>query len=499
MYKDSKPERKRKKNAHQYNSDASSPVQTRNEEEQPSYFGVAEHALSTDSAVSFHLIEIKEEVLETDSYDIDNVVPAVNISASSSVSPEVACTVRSETLQAESFGEHDPVTVSDCSASDLLAECHFPDNMWDCLNNGCSLGPASTTEDRSVQATDSIENPIAIQVTSETSEASGSFLSVDHSDQGGDVIFTFEDVSEASTPVAMVLDVGKVRDMSAEISTADDRKTHQESDEELHHQLEHPPIKLLSNRKVLSPTTQEKLCQAVDAEEPVKPPKSGKRLWFEGKSNGSPPRDPVLRLSGLVPSPERIGMAAPGKRLWFERRSNWATSSEWIHRVPDTTTSPERASKRPKNGSVVPTKGILKSPPSWAVNSPAQKHTQEAITFSQRQMQDIESLASKLLKGLRSMKGIVEEALISEESSSAASLKDQTDKMRAAIDNASELEETTKKWLSMMGKDCNRFCKILRSTLQKTPNGLRKDRKKITFADEAGGMLCHVKLFEDIV
>lgn len=156
---------------------------------------------------------------------------------------------------------------------------------------------------------------------------------------------------------------------------------------------------------------------------------SGKRLWFDRKSNGSPPRDPAPGLSGLVPSPERIKMPAPGKRLRFERRSNWATPSEWIHRVPDTTTSPERASKRPKNASVGPTKGILKSPPSGAVNSPAQKHAQEAITFSQRQMHDIESLATKLLRGLRSMKGIVEEALTSEESSSAASLKDHTDKV----------------------------------------------------------------------
>lgn len=30
-----------------------------------------------------------------------------------------------------------------------------------------------------------------------------------------------------------------------------------------------------------------------------------------------------------------------------------------------------------------------------------------------------------------------------------------------AIKNATRIEESTKKWLSMMARDCNRFCKIM--------------------------------------
>lgn len=100
--------------------------------------------------------------------------------------------------------------------------------------------------------------------------------------------------------------------------------------------------------------------------------------------------------------------------------------------------------------------------------------------------------------------------------------------MRAAAENASELEKTTKKWLSIMTKDCNRFCKIMvgdavsltkpqskiwafdsylvltlsfkwqRSADNKSTasvNGVRKGRK-ITFADEVGGTLCHIETFE---
>lgn len=33
--------------------------------------------------------------------------------------------------------------------------------------------------------------------------------------------------------------------------------------------------------------------------------------------------------------------------------------------------------------------------------------------------------------------------------------------IKMAIDDVSNLETTTKKWLSIMAKDCNRFCRIM--------------------------------------
>ncbi|KAI3460314.1 hypothetical protein Pfo_016977 [Paulownia fortunei] len=124
--------------------------------------------------------------------------------------------------------------------------------------------------------------------------------------------------------------------------------------------------------------------------------------------------------------------------------------------------------------------------------------SESAIAFSQRQMQDMESLAVKLMNELKSMKGIVEQKLLFEAYRNV-SLKSDADEVKSAINSATKMEETAQKWLSMMARDCNRFCKIMKLT----PNGaaaprdaVPRVRKKIMFADEAGGKLCHVKFFE---
>nr|XP_019701813.1 uncharacterized protein LOC105032349 isoform X2 [Elaeis guineensis] len=215
----------------------------------------------------------------------------------------------------------------------------------------------------------------------------------------------------------------------------------------------HSPKKLLSNRKTISPTSQEKLCQALS--------------------------DIDLYCASQLPS----------------------------HKEAEALLAPERMSKKPKNhgnGSLVSVnKGILKSPDascrspcSCMKSSTFHQQTEKVIEFSQRQMHDIENIAMKLLKGLKSMKNIVEETLCSE-SRSSLPLKFTADEIRAAAENASELEKTTRRWLSMMTKDCNRFCKIMRLPENKetTVNGVSKKQKKITFADEAGGVLCQVKVF----
>ncbi|XP_020100361.1 uncharacterized protein LOC109718514 isoform X1 [Ananas comosus] len=226
---------------------------------------------------------------------------------------------------------------------------------------------------------------------------------------------------------------------------------------------EHPPKKLLSNRMTISPTSQEKLCRAItgiylcDGNEM---PRSRKRL---------------LLLSG---------------------------SGE-----PQSSLQTDSTPKKPKNSrdcslSPVP-KGILKSrETSRTTASSCMKSTspdvdiEKAIEFSQSQMRGIENVAVKLLKGLKSMKSIVEETVSSEAHSLLS--KYTVDEIKATTENATELERTTRRWLNIMMKDCNRFCKILRSAGNNAAspvNGVHKGRRKITFADEAGGMLCHVKVF----
>ncbi|CAL9186891.1 unnamed protein product [Musa hybrid cultivar] len=254
-------------------------------------------------------------------------------------------------------------------------------------------------------------------------------------------------------------------------------KEQSECDQEL--LADHPPEKLLSYRKTMSPTSQEKLCQAL--------------------------RD--IDLQDVSQPTEKS--LAKRKRLSCEKWIKARISSSLLGpKEAKQCLGPEQTNKKPRNQSNGPPppvkKVIVKSPEtsgrmpcSCMKTSSIHMNMEKAIEFSQRQMHDIERLAMQLLKGLNSMKNIMEETLSSEAHSCLLS-EFTAEEMRAAAENASELEKTTKKWLSIMTKDCNRFCKIMRSADNKSTasvNGVRKGRK-ITFADEVGGTLCHVETFE---
>ncbi|KAA0065247.1 uncharacterized protein E6C27_scaffold82G005880 [Cucumis melo var. makuwa] len=130
-----------------------------------------------------------------------------------------------------------------------------------------------------------------------------------------------------------------------------------------------------------------------------------------------------------------------------------------------------------------------------------QNCSESAITFTQRQMQDIECLALKLTSQLKSMKAIVEDRL-HVEGNKSTSFKFNADEVRTAIADATKAETSAKKWLSIMSRDCNRFCKIMNTTehySNASPAAIQKAKRKVTFADEAGGKLCEVRLIEDDV
>ncbi|KAK0576358.1 hypothetical protein LWI29_016035 [Acer saccharum] len=235
------------------------------------------------------------------------------------------------------------------------------------------------------------------------------------------------------------------------------------------------PERLLSTRKVISPTSRERLCKAMQANElhDDEHTECRGKLWF-----GKQTEDTVVKAEGC----------------YKIRRAGVTINMKQVPCKP----------KYDKKGSH--SKGILKgSHLSSAVPSLSTRCTssgslsQSAIAFSQRQMQDIESLATKLTGELSSMKDIVNELLHSQAFPATAPNHDM-DKVTMAIKNATKAEETTKRWLSIMARDCNRFCKIMNlSETRSTASGnvVHKDKKKITFADEAGGKLCHVKVFKD--
>ncbi|KAJ4962627.1 hypothetical protein NE237_022566 [Protea cynaroides] len=286
-----------------------------------------------------------------------------------------------------------------------------------------------------------------------------------------------------STEEGPMANIAGVRDCSVWTDRSDDTesRTNMEVLEKFHAlKLQSPPKRLLSTRKAISPTSQEKLRQAVEVDYLNDP----------------------------------IGLSKCRERLCFGKQSKTrASSTESDLKGVEVKVSPQRFILKLKNEKSRPNllvpKGILKSPnvscamPQAATESTcAHPSAESAIAFSQRQMRDIECLAMKLVQELKFMKDIVVEKMHPEVDSSKSS-KYTVDEMGVAVDKAGEIEETTRKWLSMMARDCSRFCRIMRSTGKKavsapTSNyGLHKDRKRIVFADEAGGPLCHVKVFED--
>ncbi|XVE94734.1 hypothetical protein REPUB_Repub02eG0034600 [Reevesia pubescens] len=238
----------------------------------------------------------------------------------------------------------------------------------------------------------------------------------------------------------------------------------------------HHPERLLSSRKAISPTSQERLCRAMELtglDENESHEFKGK-LYFLKQTNHR-----ILRAQGLDQF-RRDGATIKPKSIM-------------------------RKAKQDKKGS--PPKGILKLthtsrsvPRVSSAYTAVQRCSQSAIAFTQRQMHDIESLATKLTTELKSMKDIVKGKLhLESEASAATAAKEDADEVRIALENATRAEETARKWLSMMGRDCDRFCKIMRLTEDNTAASehvIHKERK-ITFADEAGGKLCHVKVFKD--
>ncbi|KAH7848960.1 hypothetical protein Vadar_010848 [Vaccinium darrowii] len=253
----------------------------------------------------------------------------------------------------------------------------------------------------------------------------------------------------------------------------------------------HPPERLLSTRKAISPTSQEKLRQAMEGVEldgQIDHHKCKDKLQFTKDTQDSPSPVGPDTLAEVDANPEGLGEVT---------RTSDAISPRQMTKKPRS----ERKGSPPRVFRRAP---LLSRPLPHASTGAASIHScsERAIAFSQRQMQDIESLATMLMEELKFMKDIVEEQVQSE-APPTTSLKYGVDEVKTAIKNATKAEEKTRKWLAMMTRDSNRFCKLMRLNEKKgeiaAGNAIHKDRKKITFADEAGGVLCHVKFIENSI
>ncbi|WCJ35160.1 hypothetical protein M5689_016426 [Euphorbia peplus] len=244
--------------------------------------------------------------------------------------------------------------------------------------------------------------------------------------------------------------------------------------EECHHsEFQQQPERLLSTRMAISPTSQKKLREAMDS------------LELDHKKYYDYARK--MCYGNLMES--KTGKLEGGNQ----------------NKKAEVITSPKKAVKK----RTIDSNGFrnIKPPqvPRAAQNVGAGRNSvrscpESAILFSQQQLRDFESITAKLTKELQFMKDIAEETL-QYKVDPDASLRYSENEIKNAIQNATRIEETAKRSLSIMARDCSRFCKIMKLAEKSSGTVINKVQKKrkIIFADEAGGKLCDVKTFQNDV
>ncbi|CAO2817805.1 unnamed protein product [Amaranthus hypochondriacus] len=269
-------------------------------------------------------------------------------------------------------------------------------------------------------------------------------------------------------------------------------------------QEQQPPERLFSGRKTISPNSKESLCRAIasaDMQDETQNLSCREKLDFEQNCmDTSPPRSSIKKA-----------------RIRFtSKRLETSNMIEMKVCAPQTLKKEKHERKLVLKGSPP---GYPYSVPAASTCSSSKSCSQNAIIFAERQMTDIERLATKILSELHSMKELVVDTLHSESRTCAAS-RYNTDKARVAVDNVKKIEETSKRWLAMMARDCTRFRRIME--LSETTNASLRNsnddddnpiletkqdeqelfqsrstvhkERKIVFADEAGENLCHVRI-----
>ncbi|KAK7286845.1 hypothetical protein RJT34_22144 [Clitoria ternatea] len=236
----------------------------------------------------------------------------------------------------------------------------------------------------------------------------------------------------------------------------------------------HRPERLLSTRKAISPSSQQRLCKAMDS------------IDLHHKSN--------LKCKGKLNFAEHID----------KNIGTTAGGPDGITRTRSTNNNPTKISVIPRTFKRVShPRGVSKIPHSYRAAtrlgcSSVQSCSKNAIAFTQQQMHDTECITMKLTKELNSLKDIMNDMLRSEFCLNT-SLRHKVNEARMAVKYATRAEEAAERCVAFMKRNCSRFYKIMKLSDDGPPSQdiVRKERKKIAFADEAGGSLCHVKFYED--
>ncbi|KAK6115817.1 hypothetical protein DH2020_008086 [Rehmannia glutinosa] len=213
-----------------------------------------------------------------------------------------------------------------------------------------------------------------------------------------------------------------------------------------------PPERLLSTRKAISPSSQEQLCWAMnsvellnDVDQCIGSERKGQSFDKETRKKAS-----SAARSDIQHAKTAVNHGGHGH---VSQRKVIISSRHLIKKSQN----PKLNLEGPRFTRILPNLSTE--------CTSIQGCSESAIAFSQRQMQDMESLAMKLMDELESMKGVVEQKLLFEAYRNVSLKSDADEKLTPNDGTAS--------------KDV-----------------VPREKKKIMFADEAGGKLCHVKFFE---
>ncbi|XP_057793960.1 uncharacterized protein LOC131010448 [Salvia miltiorrhiza] len=375
-------------------------------------------------------------------------------------------------------------------ANSVLFEGKAEADLLSELNNSLSSpGKNYDSNSGSITTSSTKENPISMTDTSADGEqlSTSSFDTVMRNDFNTEGHTEHEllkplDKQNSEFPITCTANEYSLDDKTCDSADTISKPEQHQLPERPQHHL---PERLFSTRKALSPSSQEQLCLVMNSVESGND--ADQIIDYECKEK--------LFENQTIKKPSSLRSEVQyDKKTVSHRLPGQVSQQKFV-------ISPRCISKRSKIA-----KGNLEGPrfsrtlPNLSTGcTSVQGCSESAVAFSQRQMHDMESVALKLMNELKSMKDFVEQKLLFEAYRNA-SLKNDADEVKSAINNAIKAEETARKWMSMMARDCNRFCKIMKMTPDSTSSskdGLAKGERKIMFADEAGGKLCHVRFFYD--
>ncbi|KAG6548428.1 hypothetical protein Mapa_009915 [Marchantia paleacea] len=218
------------------------------------------------------------------------------------------------------------------------------------------------------------------------------------------------------------------------------------------------------------------------------------RDWRYSEARDLDQKQRAVTATSLSPnsSDEETGDSIQERENMFESAPNDERSSQELSVLSPPSSLPLSASTSQENNSSpedrLPSpsrsrssKGILKTTSKCKDCVELRSQARTASDFVASQMKTFGEVAGRLTKEIQELRSILEIELSGADGSQEGVMHDKVQ----AISRSRDIERSAEKNLSLLLRDCKRFCKLT-----------AKRPRRIVFADEAGKKLCHVKTFQ---